>query len=62
MTFNDSVIKNIEKRVGLFKNFREPTFVTTGGGQECAVFINQGLTCTDVILFYSEDGNLVSFL
>ena len=59
MTFESEVKRDINNRLGLFKSFRDPTYVTTANGQRCAVFVNQGLTCTDVILYYWESGKLV---
>ena len=59
MTFESEVNKDIRNRIGLFKSFRDPQYAITASGQRCAVFVNQGLTCTDVILYYWDSGKLV---
>uniref|UniRef100_A0A914YMH9 Integrase catalytic domain-containing protein n=1 Tax=Panagrolaimus superbus TaxID=310955 RepID=A0A914YMH9_9BILA len=61
MSFKSYVMKDINSQTGFFKNFRSPTFLKTSAGQECAVFINQGLTCTDVIFYYLENGRLEAY-
>uniref|UniRef100_A0AC35GED5 Uncharacterized protein n=1 Tax=Panagrolaimus sp. PS1159 TaxID=55785 RepID=A0AC35GED5_9BILA len=58
MSFKSQVLKDISNRIGLFKSIRDPEWLTSRCGEKCAVFINQGLTCTDVILYYMEDNQL----
>lgn len=64
MTFESEVMRAVEREFpGLFKGFYRPEFATTSTGQSCAVFINRGLTCTDVAFyFWDSSNNLVSGL
>ncbi|PAV89571.1 hypothetical protein WR25_01788 [Diploscapter pachys] len=64
MTFESEVMRAIAGEFpGLFKKLHDAQYATTSTGQRCAVFINQGLTYTDVILYYwDSDHNLQKYV
>uniref|UniRef100_A0AC35GKV6 Uncharacterized protein n=1 Tax=Panagrolaimus sp. PS1159 TaxID=55785 RepID=A0AC35GKV6_9BILA len=54
-TFAEIVAKAIQSNFGGFRLNQETNFTKTKNGINCAVYLNQGISYTTVIMFYEND-------